>query len=74
MTRVGVLETTALTSHAGLTACPALGEKQMPRELHWSIGNHDEDEEIVTPCGWCQEPDGDNCSCYVEQDEEEYRV
>jgi hypothetical protein len=41
-------------------------------ELHWSIGDHDEDEEVVTPCGWCQEPDGDNCRCYVELDEEEY--
>lgn len=44
----------------------------MPSELHWSIGDHDEQEEVVEPCGWCQEPDGDNCRCYVANDEEEY--
>jgi len=44
----------------------------VPRELHWSIGDHDEQDEVKTPCAWCQEPDGDDCRCYAEQDEEEY--
>lgn len=44
----------------------------MPRELHWTIGDHDEQDEVVTPCGWCQDPDGDDCRCYVPLDEEEY--
>lgn len=72
--RAGASGTTARMSLAGPIACPVREEKTMPRELHWSIGNHDEDEEIVEPCGWCQEPDGDNCRCYVKLDEEEYRV
>jgi len=68
----GASETTVHTRHAGLIACPAREGVEMPAELHYSIGNHDEDEEVATPCGWCQEPDGDDCRCYVEQDEEEY--
>lgn len=70
--RAGVLEMTARMKRVGLIACLVQGVKTMPRELHWSIGNHDEDEEVVEPCGWCQEPDGDNCRCYVVQDEEEW--
>jgi len=44
----------------------------MPRELYWSISDHDEQDEVKTPCAWCQEPDGDDCRCYAGQDEEEY--
>jgi hypothetical protein len=72
--RVGVLATTARMNLVGLIACPVQEVKTMPRELHWSIGNHDEDEEVVEPCGWCGDEDGDDCRCYAGQDEEEYRV
>lgn len=44
----------------------------MASELPDDIGNHDEMDEVVTPCDWCGDPDGDDCRCYVGHDDEEY--
>lgn len=73
-TRAGASGTTAHMSLTGPITCLAREEKMMSRELHWSVGNHDEDEEVVEPCDWCGDSNGDDCICYVQLDEEEYRV
>lgn len=31
-----------------------------------------EDEDVVTPCTWCHEPDDNDCRCYAATDDEEY--
>lgn len=69
---VGALVMTVHMKHVGQIVCLAQEGMKMPRELHWTISDHDEMDEVKTPCGWCQDPDGDDCRCYFDQDEEEY--